>query len=123
MVVKVADGTEAGTTVAFKSNKYADGGIVVNVYEGQVKNPIAGVSQLITTDNDGNGNVISVPVAGITTGPFVNVVPLLFVSWQETPAAIYWPTGFGFESYVSDGYASIAVSERFSSLLGNSFPE
>lgn len=120
---KVADGSEAGQTVTFKSAQWEDGGVAVNVYQGQgAGNPIAGVGRLTKTDNDGVGNVIAAPVAGVSLGSPVNAVSLLFATWQETPATFAWPTGFGFESTASDGFASVDIAEALYSNTSDNFP-
>lgn len=118
---KVADGSDAGKTILLKSSKYADGGVVVNVYSGQASNPIAGVSQFTTTDNYGNGYVSSANVSGVSVGDATAAVPLIFVSWQPNAATITWPSEFAFESTASDGYSSVAVAENLSSQTSSSF--
>lgn len=118
---KIADGTEAGKTIIFRSSRWEDGAVAVNVYEGQVANPIAGVSKLTTTDNDGVGIVTSAPVAGVSLSSTITAVPLLFVSWQEDASTITWPAGFGFESTASDGFATVDVAERLQSMTTDNF--
>lgn len=119
---KIADGSETGSTIRMKSSKYADGGVVVNVYQGATADPIAGVSTFATTDNYGNGYVTSAGVSGMTLGTAVTAVPLIFVSWQPNAATISWPAGFAFESTASDGYATVAVAESLSSITSKIFP-
>lgn len=119
---KMANGNEAGTQVVFRSSKYADGGAVVNVYHGQAVSPIAGVSAFTTSDNFGNGFVTSANISGVTLGSEEAAVPLIFASWQESNAAIGWPSGFAFESTASDGFSTIAVAEKLTSLTTTTFP-
>lgn len=119
---KVADGSEAGSRVAFRSSKYADGGVVVNVYAGANANPIAGVSNFTTTDNYGNGFVNAANVAGVSLNTSVTAVPLIFVSWQPDASTVTWPAGFAFESTASDGFSTVAVAESLSSMTSDTFP-
>lgn len=119
---KVADGTEGGSTITLKSSRYADGGVVVNVYHGQAADPIAGVSNFTTTDNFGNGHVFSANVSGVTTDSTVSAVPLIFASWQPNATTVTWPNGFAFESAADDRYSFVGVGESLSSLTDTNFP-
>lgn len=119
---KVADGSEGGSQAVFKSSRYADGGIVVNVYAGEAADPIAGVSRFTTTDNFGNGHVFTANVSGITTDNTVTAVPLIFASWQPNATTVTWPVNVTFESAADDGYSYVGVGEVLSSLTDTQFP-
>jgi len=119
---KIADGTEAGTSITLQSSSYADGGAVVNVYAGEAANAIAGVSSLTTNDNFGNGHVTSANVGSVSLDNTVTAVPLILASWQPNMTTVSFPEGFGFESAADDGYSFVAVGEAYSSLTTNNFP-
>lgn len=119
---KIADGSEAGSTITLQSSSYADGGAVVNVYEGQAANPIVAVSSLTTSDNYGVGHVTSAGVAGISLDNSITAVPLILASWQPYYSNITSPSGFSFNSTATDGYSYVGVWESYFGQTTNNFP-
>jgi hypothetical protein len=105
----IAAGSESGTTVTLKSSSWADGGGVVLAYRGMSVTPIQAVSALATNDNDGNGNVTSAPVNGVSWSGSATVVNLLLMSWQPTTATVTWPAGVTLQATANDGYGFVAV--------------
>jgi chitinase len=119
---KVATGTESGTKVTFKTNKYADGGVVVAVYNGATTNPIAGASSIATNDNNGDGNVQTAAVNGISLNSAATVVPLIIASWQPNASNITWPSGYIFEATATDGYSFVDLAESSNARTTNTLP-
>jgi hypothetical protein len=81
----------------------------VLAYRGMSVTPIQAVSALATNDNDGNGNVTSAPVNGVSWSGSATVVNLLLMSWQPTTATVTWPAGVTLQATANDGYGFVAV--------------
>jgi hypothetical protein len=93
------------------SSRYADGGAVLGVWQGQTTNPIAGASDmLVNAGPAGAGNVTTANVGSIPFGRTTSVVPIILTSWQSSGSQIALPDGFFFLSGASDGYSSVGLA-------------
>ena len=117
---KSASGSESGTTVTLKSSSYADGGGVILVYRGTSATPIQAVSGLASNDNNGNGNVTSVPFNRVAWSPSANVVSVLLMSWQPANATVTWPASYTLQATANDTYSFVAVGANLTSQTASS---
>jgi hypothetical protein len=118
---KIATNADSGANVTLKAASYADGGGIVLAYRGTASNPIVAVSTMATNDNNGNGNVKTPTINGVSWSQASKVVDLLLTSWQPSTSTVSWPSGFTQQETATDGFGFVMAAANLNSAVTSNF--